>query len=135
MDSSSPEAKLAQPQVAPGFSASLLRYVEARGVLLSLEAQEAVGQVLKLLIFAIVGGIACFTGWLLVSAVLVGLLMDQAQWSLLKAAAIVGGAHLLLGIIFFSAVINRISSTRWFADTLNELKKDRTWLAEQTAKH
>ncbi len=117
------------------LAASLLSYVEARGVLLSLEAQEALRILLSVVIFAIIGGILAFCGWLFVAGFLTALLIDQTGWEWPKALAVMGGAHLLGALIFFGGAYLRIMSSRWFADTINELKKDRAWLAEQTKKN
>ncbi len=117
-----------------GLSEPFLRYLEARGVLLSLEAQEALGQGLRLLVFV---GIACsclFVAWLLLTGLAVDLLMKQAQWSWQQAVGALGGLHLFLAVLFLLAVKNRLASMRWFGDTINEFKKDRAWLASQTGK-
>lgn len=125
------------PQVPPapeGLTASLAAYLEARSVLLSIEAQEAVQQVLRLLVFVVIGSIAALTGWMLVVAALVGLIMDQAGWHWLKATTVVGGANLFVAFLFLLAMAKRVARMNWFTDTLNEFKKDRAWLARQTGR-
>lgn len=135
MDTAPPVSK---PSPAPhppeGLSSSLAAYLEARSVLLTIEAQEAVQQVLRTLVFAIIGGITALTGWGLVVAALIGLLVEKSGWHWMKAAMAVGGGNLLLAFIFLLAMSKRLTSMRWFADTLNEFKKDRAWLARQTGK-
>jgi len=137
MDEALPGTKPAHdPALAPhgvrGVIASVLKYLEARGVILTIEAQEAIQQILRLLIALVLGGIIAFTGWMLAIAVVVSLLVDRLAWSWEKAAGVVGGAHLLVAVILFSAVASRISAARWFTDTINEFKKDRAWVANQT---
>lgn len=122
------------PPGPEGLSASLVAYVEARSVLLSIEAQEAVQQVMRTLVFAVVGSIAALTGWMLMVAALVGYVVNESGWHWLKALTVVGGGNLLMALLFFFAMAKRLAAMRWFADTLNEFKKDRTWLARQTAK-
>lgn len=135
MDTAPPVSKpSAAPQSQEGLSSSLAAYLEARSVLLTIEAQEAVQQVLRTLVFAIIGAITALTGWGLVVAALIGLLVEQSGWHWLKAAMVVGGGNLLVAFIFLLAMSKRLSSMRWFADTLNEFKKDRAWLARQTGK-
>jgi uncharacterized membrane protein YqjE len=135
MDSAPPVSKSsAVPNPPEGLSASLAAYLEARSVLLTIEAQEAVQQVLRTLVFAIIGGITALTGWMLLVAALIGLVVDRTGWHWLKASTIVGGANLVLAFIFLLAMSKRLGSMRWFADTLNEFKKDRAWLARQTGK-
>ena len=116
----------------PGVLAALLSYVESRSLLLSLEAQEAVSKIVRALIFAVIACIALFTGWLLGVAALAGVLMNELGWSWLKAVAILAGGHLLGALIFLLALWRLLASSHWFADTINEFKKDRTWLASQT---
>lgn len=134
-----PETKTAGeytvPTIPKGVVGSLLAYVEARGVLLSIEAQEALQQVLRSFILAILGAIATFTGWLLLNGVIVGLLVENLHWTWQKSAAITAGGNLLVALISFLLVARIVSSTRWFADTFNELTKDRAWLARQTETH
>jgi hypothetical protein len=60
--------------------------------------------------------------------------MEQARWSWQQAVAAVAGFHLFIAIFFFLAMRNRLASVRWFGDTLNEFKKDRSWLSRQTGK-
>lgn len=116
------------------ISEPLLRYMEARGVLLSIEAQEALGQIVRVMIFAAVAGTAAFTGWLLLTAGLLSVIMEETGWSWQRSSAMLGAAHLFVALVFLLALRNRIADTRWFADTLNEFKKDRAWLARQTHK-
>lgn len=130
MDTTVPESP-ATPS-SPGLIVSVLRYVETRGLLLSLEAQEAVQQIVRVLILAILGGIIIFTGWLLLAAGLTALIVEQAGWTWVQASLALAGGHILVAVLFFAVALHRLRSSRWFADTLNEIKKDRTWLAHQT---
>lgn len=117
-----------------GLVTSLLRYAEARGLLLSLEAQEAVQQVLRYAILTAIGAVLVFTGWLLVAAGLTGLIMEKTGWSWVQAVLVLGGGHVILALILFTITLVGIRSARWFADSINEFQKDRTWLAKQTEK-
>jgi uncharacterized membrane protein YqjE len=132
MDEAPPESP---PAGAKGLSEPLLRYLEARGVLLSIEAQEALLEVMRLLIFAGIAGAAAFMGWVLLTATLVNVLMVSAGWHWVKAAAVLGIAHIALAVIFLLAARHRLGGLRFFRETLNELKKDREWIATQTHKH
>lgn len=121
--------------ISKGVIGSLLAYVEARGVLLSIEAQEAFQQVVRTLVFVIMGAIATFTGWLFLNGVLIGLLVEQLEWSLMKSAAVVMGGNLAVAALCFFLAKKCFSSNRWFSDTFNELTKDRAWLVKQTEEH
>jgi len=136
MDAASPEpdSPKAPPMPSHGLSEPLLRYLEARGILLTLEAQEALGQVVRVLIFVGLAGFAVLVGWLLLASVVADLLMTQARWPWQAAAGAIAGFHLVLAVIFLLATRNRLASMRWFGDTINEFRKDRAWLSSQTGK-
>jgi uncharacterized membrane protein YqjE len=112
----------------------LLRYLEARGVLLTIEAQEAFQQVLSSVVWCVVAVIFGFTGWLLVVASAVDLISREKGWPLAKTALAAGGVHVLLAVIVFAVVMRKLSTGRWFAHTMNEFEKDRIWLAQQSEK-
>lgn len=114
--------------------ASVLRYLEARGVLVTIEAQEAFQQVLRALALGTVAVVLGFTGWLLVMAGAVAALAAKTDWSWMLASAVVGGANVLLGVILFMLLMSRLSRTRWFEHTINEFGKDRKWLAHHNEK-
>jgi uncharacterized membrane protein YqjE len=129
MDAASPDS----PPMAPrGLSEPLLRYLEARGVLLTIEAQEALQYVIRVLIFAAFVAAVAFMGWVLLTAALVHVLMTAMGWHWVKAVTVLGGTHVALAVIFLLVMRNRLGKLRFFRDTLNEFKKDRQWLASQT---
>jgi uncharacterized membrane protein YqjE len=132
MDAASPES----PPIGPrGLSEPLLRYLEARGVLLTLEAQEALQYVIRVLLFAAIAAAAAFMGWVLLTAALVHVLMTAMNWHWVKAVTVLGVTHIALAIVFVLVMRNRLGKLRFFRDTLNEFKKDRQWLASQTHQH
>jgi uncharacterized membrane protein YqjE len=132
MDEAPPESPPTRPR---GLTEPLLRYLEARGILLTIEAQEALQQVLRVLLFVGVAAAAAFMGWVLLTAALVHVLMAAAGWSWFRAVTVLGIAHVALAIAFVLAVRQRVGGLRFFKETLNEFKKDRVWLASQTHKH
>lgn len=135
MDAAPPDnPPLVKEGAVHGLSEPLLGYLEARGVLLTLEAQEAFAQVVRVLAFAAVAVITAFTGWLLLAAGVVSVLVSQSHWTWEKAATVVGAVHLLIAVVFAIAMRNRLAEIEWFPDTLREFKKDRAWLARQTHK-
>lgn len=135
MDAAPPENQAVGTEgSARGLSEPLLAYLEARGVLLTIEAQEAFAQVLRVLAFATVAAISAFTGWLLLVAGIVSTLVSHSHWTWEKAMAVVGAVHLFIAIVFAVAMRNRLAQIEWFSDTLREFKKDRAWLARQTHK-
>ena len=113
----------------------LLRYLEARGLLLTIEAQEALQHVLRVLLVAGIAAAAAFMGWVLLTAAVVHVLMSAAGWSWFRAVTVLGVAHVALAIACIFVVRQRVGGLRFFSDTINEFKKDRKWLAGQTHKH
>ena len=134
------EAATQDPPPAPadsplkGLAGPLLQYLEARGVLLSIEAREVFLQIVRVTVLAGITAFSAFTGWLLLNAALLSVLMDRFDWTWQKAACILGAGHFLLALLSFAVVRSRLTAVQWFADTLNEFKKDRAWLARQTQK-
>ena len=131
MDTAPPESP---PHFTRGLSEPLLRYFEARGVLLTIEAQEALQHIMRVAIFAGVAALAAFMSWLLLTAALVSLIMDQTGWHWVKAVTMLGVAHAVLAVIFAVAMRNRLGELRLFRETLSEFRKDRAWLANPTRK-
>ena len=80
------------------------------------------------------GSAAGAAGWLLLVTALVGWLTAYLGWFWVTAAGITGGVHILVVITAWLLIRARLKSTLWFADNLNELKKDRTWLQGKTTK-
>lgn len=113
----------------------VLKYLEGRGLLLEIESREALQQVVAVIAWLAGGAIAAFAGWLLLATSLVEALSMYLEWSWMKAAAIVGAAHILVALTAGLMTWNRLTTARWFADSLNELKKDRAWLKTQTTKN
>lgn len=118
-----------------GLKSSLVRYLEARGVILSLEAQEAALHLGNAIALAVVAIIAAFTGWFLLVAAMVSVLTHLMNCRWHTSALILGGMHVFVAVVLFFLIKNRLASVRWFADTVNEFKKDREWLTHPTEKN
>lgn len=119
---------------AHSLSAPVLKYLEARGMLLSIEAKEALRQSITLLVLAVLICIGLLISWMLLTTALVGLLTQWLGGSWLKAVSITGGIHIALVVAAAMVMWLRFKNSNWFADTLRELKKDRTWIQGQTVK-
>ncbi|CAN5847043.1 hypothetical protein BH11VER1_BH11VER1_14300 [soil metagenome] len=129
--SSSESAKIRQEAEPAGLRSSLARYLDARAVLLSLEAQEASAHVGKIIIQVCVALIAAFTGWLVLVTALVSVLAHLLKCHWHYSALIVGGINVALALLMVFLIRHRLTSASWFADTLNELKRDREWLTKK----
>lgn len=114
---------LGSPLLAP-----LLKYIEGRGLLLSIEAKEAFRQMISLLALLLAGAVIVFTGWLLLVNALVEWLVQLTGWNHLQSSLAVGGGHVLIAVVLGLVMWTSLSGARWFADTLNEFRKDRSWL-------
>ncbi len=130
-----PPASLTLPGIHRRLVGPLLKYLGGRGMLASIEAQEALQNVIVLVILLGVAVVAVFAGWLLLATALVGWLTSYFDWSWVKAAGIAGGAHVLAAVVVGVVMRMRLGKALWFADTINELRKDRAWLKEKTTRN
>ena len=121
-----------RPPFNQRLAAPVLKYLEARGLLIEIEVREAMQQIVTILVGLAVAAIALFGAWLLLTVSLVGTLSYYLGGSWTKATAIVGAIYLFVAFTTAFMTMNRIRTARWFADSLNELKKDRTWIKSQT---
>jgi membrane protein len=117
-----------KPPFSHRLFAPILKYLEGRGLLLSIEAKEALGQAAVILVMAAICCVAVFVAWSLLAVSLVGVLTSQLDWFWVKAAAVTGAAHLLAAAAVGLLIWKKIVKGAWFAETFNELKKDRLWL-------
>ncbi len=130
----SPSADSGSESHVRGFVQAGLRYTEARGKLFQIEAQEAGSHVARVGASGLLA-IGCLAvAWLLAMPAVVVLLAEwlQPRWTWLRwehVALGLAAVHLLLGLIFFSAARNRWRRVRLFEESLNQLQKDREWVA------
>jgi uncharacterized membrane protein YqjE len=112
-----------------GVVQAALRYTEARGRLLQLEAQEAGTQVRQVGVSAVfaIGGL--LGAWLLLMPVAVVGLAEVLKVSWLWVASGLGLLHLLIGGVAAVRVMKRLSQARYFEESLRQFQNDRAWLA------
>ncbi len=111
-----------------------LRYAEVRGKLLQIETQEAGDHASKVGVRGVLAVGALLVAWMLSVPALVVLLTEflKQRWSWLRweyVALIAAGLHLFIGLIMMSSALRRWRRVRLFEESLNQLKKDREWLA------
>lgn len=126
------ESPLPNSTLSKSLAALILKYLEGRGIILAIEAREASQQVVVMILWLLMSAMAAFAGWLLLAVSLVEALSARSGWSWAMASATVGSAHIVIALGLALAVMKRLSSARWFPDSINEIKKDRTWLRKQT---
>jgi len=139
MEAASPKNEARQQDAASppawrGFSDASLRYVEARGKLLQIEAKESAQDLVVVLIRGVLACILALAGWFLTVPALLWLLSHSQGWPVPRTFIFAGLAHLLLALITLRTIKSRLSHATWFSDTLDQFKKDRAWISSQTKK-
>jgi uncharacterized membrane protein YqjE len=130
----SPAEPVPQSAFARSLATSVFKYLSARGLLLGIEAREALRHASLVIAWLAIGAVSVLAGWLLLVTSLVGVLSHHLDWSWVTATAVVGAAHILVALSAAFVTWKRVTTARWFADSLNELNKDRAWLQTQTTK-
>ncbi len=111
-----------------GLLKALLRYVEARGELLQLEAREA-GSKSVLLVFALAVAIAAFVlAWLLALPALVWIIAAKGGWHWSAVSLSAAGVHLVVCLVALAVFRGRLRGLQIFEESLRQLQKDREWM-------
>lgn len=122
-----PEARLSSFR---DLASSILLYIDARMRLMQIEASEAGGRMVTLLILAVIGIVALVLTWLMCLPVLVWFLANHFNQPWPKMALFTAGGHLLIAIISFLVLKTRISRLNLLEETRNQFQKDREWLSQ-----
>ncbi len=112
-----------------GLAQAVLLYFAARSRLLSIEAEEAATRLTRVIIAGLLAMGLLGGAWLLLMPVIVSWLAGKLGWHWTQVAAVVGGAHLVLGILFSLRLKSLSSSLNLFQETINQFQKDREWVA------
>jgi uncharacterized membrane protein YqjE len=118
------------PRLLRGLPASLLVYLEARGVLLTIEAREAFDHLVRSAAWGAVAAMLAFSGWLPLMAALIWLGTGWTGWQWWEVSLVAGGAHLVLAACVFLIVMRRLRGVRLFEHTVHQFRKDREWLGK-----
>jgi uncharacterized membrane protein YqjE len=111
---------------------TLALYVEARGRLLQIEAQEAGSRFTQILVLAVLlSGLLLF-GWMLALPALVFLVANSQNWDWWWVALGAAGIHFFLAFIFVLALISKLKKLRIFEETFRQFQKDRDCLGTPT---
>jgi len=108
---------------------ALALYVEARGRLLQIEAQEAGSKLTGLLVVAALLCGCLLSGWLLALPAVVWLIAEAKQWPWPYVALGIAAIHLFLAFLFTLALLTRLRRLKVFEETFHQLQRDREWLS------
>ena len=117
-----------------GITDAGLKYAEARFQLLEIEAHEAVQTVAGAVVSGVVAAVLALGGWLLLVPALLWWLCRTQGWPVERTFVIAGVVHLFFALLFIRGMKNGLSKSRWFAESINQFKRDRAWIAQQTEK-
>lgn len=112
---------------------SLLRavalYMEARGRLLQIEAQEAGGKLSTVLVVSVLLAGSLLCGWLLALPALVWLVAESQGWHWSRVALGAAGLHFFLGLVLLAFLKARLRRLKIFEETFHQFQRDRECLS------
>lgn len=112
---------------------SLLRavalYMEARGRLLQIEAQEAGGKLSTVLVVSVLLAGSLLCGWLLALPALVWLVAESQGWHWSRVALGAAGLHFFLGLVLLGFLKARLRRLKIFEETFHQFQRDRECLS------
>ena len=117
-----------------GLTDAGLKYAEARCTLLQIEAQEGVQALSKAFVAGVTAAVLALGGWLLLVPAALWWLCQHRGWPVEKTFVIAGILHLVAAGLLIRSMMRLLSRTRWFAETIDQFRRDRAWIAQQTGK-
>lgn len=124
-----PSQATASPSALRSLAGTLALYFEARLRLVQIESKEAGSRVVALLFLAVISLSLLALGWLIAIPALLWLIAEKLDQPWYLVALVAAVIHLFLGFILLLTLKLKLGKLRLFEDTLNELQKDRQWLA------
>ncbi|MFM7603610.1 MAG: phage holin family protein [Prosthecobacter sp.] len=115
-----------------GFLRSMALYVEARGRLLQIEAQETGVRVSSLAAHVVITLASVIIGWMLAAPAVVWMIAEKSGWHWTHVALCGGGAHLIAGVLLLIVLKAKLKRLQFFEETFNQFRRDREWLANNT---
>lgn len=113
---------------ATGLLRAVALYIEARGRLLHIEGQEAGSRLTNLSGMFMLAFAAFGIGWMLATPALVYIIAESNGWHWTRVALAGAGIHLFLGLLLLAGLKSRLRGMQLFAESLNQLSRDREWL-------
>ena len=111
---------------------ALVLYVEARGKLFQIEAQEAASKSLGSFMVAAIMVACLFFGWLLAMPALVWLLAKSQDWPWTHVALAAAALHLMLAFLCLLGLKAQIRRFKAFEESFQQFQRDREWLSSST---
>lgn len=112
-----------------GMVVTLLQYFEARGKLLQIETQEAGSHLTRVSARLIIAVVLLTVAWMMAVPALIALIATALNKPWEYVALVGAGLHVLIGIGFLNAATRLWKRVRMFADSIDQLKKDREWVS------
>lgn len=113
---------------ATGLLRAVALYIEARGRLLHLEAQEAGVRAINLSGLFILAFGAFVIGWMLATPALVWIIAEAGGWHWTRVALTGAAAHLFIGLLLLFVLKTRLRGMQLFEETFNQFRRDRECL-------
>lgn len=120
-----------EPSGVRGLAEASFSYLEARGRLLQLEAQEAGQSIGRLFVVGLIG-ICCFIlAWILLVPVVIWGLSKWGGWPWPTVAGGLATAHLLVGILCLLTLRLRAARLRLFEESIEQCRRDRECISQR----
>jgi uncharacterized membrane protein YqjE len=114
-----------EPSGVRGLAQAGLLYLEARGRLFQIEAQEAGQKLSRVVVLAVVALVFLVFAWLLLMPVAVFTISELGGWSWKRVAAVMGGFHLFIGFGCLLRLRSVAKGLRLFEESINQCHRDR----------
>jgi uncharacterized membrane protein YqjE len=111
-----------------GLAQAGFLYFEARSRLFQIEAQEAGGQLTRMMVLAAVSAGLIGVAWLLLMPVAVWWIASAGGWPWHSVAGVLGATHLLIGVICVLRLKSAAARLKLFEETINQCRRDRECL-------
>ncbi len=119
-----------EPSGVRGLAQAGLLYLEARGRLFQIEAQEAGQKLSRVLVLAVVAIVFLVFAWLLLMPVAVFLISEFGGWSWKWVAAAIGGLHLVVGFGCLMRLRSVAKGLRLFEESIHQCQRDRECVSQ-----
>ena len=120
-----------EPSGVRGLAEASFSYLEARGRLLQLEAQEAGQTIGRLFVIGLIGICSLILACILVVPVVIWGLSKWGGWPWEAVAGGLAAAHLLIGALCLLRLRLRTARLRLFEETIEQCRRDRECISQK----